>query len=440
MISWYLFYRKQSYLTLLSCNTTDFDPQDPPTFSMLHRKKLAKDLLLRFDWIGVILYSGGLAILIFGLNWGGVLYVTQLRDNPYCTCLLTRGKATHGTRRESLQLPSLVASHFSAFSRPTKSSSPNAARRHICPFIYSRISVSNPPLGILGLLLVCTTASRSSSPKSSPPYTEAGAKSVITMSVHSQGSLQWPTVSPPPPPPFNPRAPLGRPSHRRHTLTQQTVFAQMCHGFIVWFTGPKWAMIGSAAIAVVLLTCCAIDIDNRPLTEGLLITGAYAMGVVESVAITTSTFPLRSQEEIGQGGGLSGSIRNFVSAISVAVYTATLNNRLDVTIPNNVYPVALAKGLPKGSLPALAAALGGKGTYGDVKGLNSAIKAAVQEPYREAFVNAARTVFLVSLAFSGSALILSFFTTNNDKSTEHYVAGSVGQKKKKDDLEDTNQT
>jgi hypothetical protein len=41
---------------------------------MLHRKKLAKDLLLHFDWIGVLLYSAGLIIFIFGLNWGGVLY------------------------------------------------------------------------------------------------------------------------------------------------------------------------------------------------------------------------------------------------------------------------------------------------------------------------------------------------------------------------------
>lgn len=54
VISWYLFYH-------------------PPTFSMLHRKKLARDLLVHFDWIGLLLYSGGLCVLIFGLNWGGAL-------------------------------------------------------------------------------------------------------------------------------------------------------------------------------------------------------------------------------------------------------------------------------------------------------------------------------------------------------------------------------
>ena len=203
------------------------------------------------------------------------------------------------------------------------------------------------------------------------------------------------------------------------------VFAQMVHGIIVWFTGPKWAMIGAAIIACPLLTACAYDLDNKPLTMGLLIPGAFAMGIVESVSITTSTFPLRSQEEIGQGGGLSGSTRNFGSAVAVAVYTATLGNRLLKTIPANVEPVATNRGLPTSSLPALYTALQGQGSYGSVQGLTDGIKAAVQEPYRIAFKNAASTVFLVSLAFSGTAIILAFFTTNNDESTENYVAGGL---------------
>ena len=45
----------------------------PPTFRMLHRKKLAKDLLMNFDWIGTAIYTGSLTILIMGLNWGGSL-------------------------------------------------------------------------------------------------------------------------------------------------------------------------------------------------------------------------------------------------------------------------------------------------------------------------------------------------------------------------------
>lgn len=62
--------------------------------------------------------------------------------------------------------------------------------------------------------------------------------------------------------------------------------------------------------------CIVRDLDHillendRALTQGLIIPGAFAIEIVESVPITTSTFPLRSQEEIGQGGGLSCSTRN----------------------------------------------------------------------------------------------------------------------------------
>jgi hypothetical protein len=80
------------------------------------------------------------------------------------------------------------------------------------------------------------------------------------------------------------------------------VFAQVCHGFLVWVTGPKWGARGSAVIGCALMTACSANLGNRALTVGLLVPGAFAMGMVESISTTTSTFPLRSQEEIGEGG------------------------------------------------------------------------------------------------------------------------------------------
>lgn len=357
-------------------------PPDPPTFSMLHRQKLAKDLFLHFDWIGLVLYSGGLAIFIFGLNWGGVLYpwnsshvvATLIVGGLTLFVILPAYEIWVSRRGKETYLPLHLFTNIRFQSA--------AWNTGIAAGVYYGFSIVFPQ--------------------------------VVTIIYYGRGEISQYDVGT-----LAGLAPMAY------------VFAQMCHGFIVWFTGPKWAMIGAALLGAILLTSCAIDIDNRPLTEGLLVTGSYAMGVVESVAITTSTFPLRSQEEIGQGGGLSGSIRNFVSAISVAIYTATLNNRLTVTIPANVDPVATSMGLPSGSLTSLAAALQGMGSYDAVPGLTQAIKDAVQEPYREAFKQAGTTVFLVSLAFSGSALVLSFFTTENDKSTEHYVAGSVDQRKEK---------
>lgn len=63
--------------------------------------------------------------------------------------------------------------------------------------------------------------------------------------------------------------------------------------------------------------------------------------------------------------------------------------------------------------------------FSAVQGLTPAIEQVVQGPFQIAFSNAASTVFLVSLAFSGTAVILAFLTTNNDGSTEDCVVGNV---------------
>ncbi|KAF2708439.1 MFS general substrate transporter [Pleomassaria siparia CBS 279.74] len=357
MIAWYIFYH-------------------PPTFSMLHRQKLAKDLFFNFDWIGVILFSGSLCIFIFGINWGGVLY-------PWSSAAVVSTMVIGGVTLF------LILPAYEIW----------ISKRGREPYL---------PLHLFKNIR----------------FQSAAWNTGIAAGVYYGFGIVFPQVVQ--------TVYYGRGEISEYDIGTLAglvpmcfVFAQMCHGPIVWLTGPKWAMIGAAAIGCALLTAASTDLNNRALTEGLIIPGAFAMGVVESVSITTSTFPLRSQEEIGQGGGLSGSTRNFVSAIAVAIYQSTLGNRLLQTIPKRVYPVARSLGLPESSLESVGNALQGKISYSAVSGLTPSIQAAVQEPYRLAFTDASKTVFLVSLAFSGSALILSFFTTENDESTANYVAGNV---------------
>lgn len=95
------------------------------------------------------------------------------------------------------------------------------------------------------------------------------------------------------------------------------------------------------------------------LTMGLIAMGTLFIGMMEGMAIATTTFPLRTQEEIGSVGGLSGTIRSFGSVIAVAVLTTTLSNRLSTTIPANVKPTAEKAGLPASSIPALLSGLAG---------------------------------------------------------------------------------
>ncbi|OAG06772.1 MFS general substrate transporter [Paraphaeosphaeria sporulosa] len=358
VLAWYIFYH-------------------PPTFSMLHRKALAKDLFFSFDWIGVMLFTGGLCILIFGLNWGGVLY-------PWKSAAVIATMAVGGSTLFFV-LPAYEI------------------------FIHKKGRSTYLPLHLFKNIR----------------FQSAAWNTGIAAGVYYGFGIVFPQIVQ--------TVYYGRGEISRYDIGTLAglvpmcfVFAQMCHGFVVWFTGPKWGMIGGAVIGCALLTAASANLNNRALTQGLIIPGAFAIGIVESVSITTSTFPLRSQEEIGQGGGLSGSTRNFVSAIAVAIYQSTLSNRLLTTIPQHVYPVARSLGLPDGSLDNLRMALQGQGSFDAVQGLTPQIQAAVMEPYRQAFVSAGQTVFLVSLAFSGSALILSFFTTENDESTANFVATQSG--------------
>jgi MFS family permease len=208
------------------------------------------------------------------------------------------------------------------------------------------------------------------------------------------------------------------------------VFGQLIGGFVATVFGARASVIGPMMIAGPLLCACAANPLNMELTMGLITSGALFIGMAEAQAATTSTFSIRTQEEIGVAGGLSGTIRSFGSVIATAVYTATLTNRLSTTIPHYVVPAAVNAGLPVDSVDSLIIGLQGKGllTPSAVPGLTPAINATAAAAFRVANSEAYKTVFLVSFAFSGLGMILCWFVTDNDKSMEEYVAGHVHKK------------
>jgi hypothetical protein len=121
---------------------------------------------------------------------------------------------------------------------------------------------------------------------------------------------------------------------------------------------------------------------------------SLAAGIMEGQSIATTTFPLRTQEEIGTASGLSGAIRSFVSVLATALYSTVLVNRQNTAIPHNVLPAAEKAGLPKSSLPALIKGLSGEGplTKSAVPGLTPAITAAATKAFTVANSEAYKTV------------------------------------------------
>lgn len=216
------------------------------------------------------------------------------------------------------------------------------------------------------------------------------------------------------------------------------VFGQIAGGFVATVTGPKPGIIFCMTVAAPLLMACAANPLNMSLTMGLITAGCLFIGMMEGMAIATTTFPLRTQEEIGTAGGLSGTIRSFGAVIAVAIYATTLNNRLASTIPTQVYPAAIGAGLPASSVPALISALSGTTSLNStaVPGLTAHILDVASYAYRVANAQAYRTVFLASFAFGGLGMILCWFVAQNDESQQDFVAGHIHSKREEKTLEE----
>ena len=153
--------------------------------------------------------------------------------------------------------------------------------------------------------------------------------------------------------------------------------------------------------------------------------GCFFVGWIENVCLSLTTIALNDQSEIGTGAGVAGSVRAAISAVSAAVYSAVLSNRLTQTISSEVPSALIKAGLPTSSVPDFIAAIavGTPEAFASVVGLTDTITKVGLRAYKVANADAYRTVFLTTIAFSGLALLLSFFVPNvDDRMTSDVVA------------------
>ncbi|KAF2692137.1 TRI12-domain-containing protein [Lentithecium fluviatile CBS 122367] len=139
--------------------------------------------------------------------------------------------------------------------------------------------------------------------------------------------------------------------------------------------------IGGALLGAI----AAATPDTKALSTGLLVLSTFFIGWNENVCLSNSGIELLDQREIGTAVRGS-SIRSAISTISSAVYISVLTNRLTQTIPAEVPKAVTQAGLPASSVPAFILA-------------NS---------------QAYSTVFYTTIAFTGIAVVLSFFSPNVD--------------------------
>jgi hypothetical protein len=173
--------------------------------------------------------------------------------------------------------------------------------------------------------------------------------------------------------------------------------------------------------------CAIINPDNQTPVAILLSLGVFFNGWMEVLAISNAIITIDDQRMLGAAGGLAAAVRTAVASVCATVYTTTLKLRLAKTIPANVAPALINAGLPETSVVDFIGALA-TGEFDNIPGVNTEITAAGIAANKVAYSQAFKTVFLVSLAFSGLAIICAAFSPNTDSRMTNQISAGLSKK------------
>ncbi|CAK7237100.1 hypothetical protein SBRCBS47491_009862 [Sporothrix bragantina] len=334
----------------------------PPTFNMLNGRRSRATMVKNFDYVGTVLFTGGMVVFLLGLSWGGNLY-------PWSSAAVIA----------TIVVGAVTLMAFGLYEA------------------YMPIQEPLVPMHIF----------RNKGWTASTVLLSVGA------SVYYAFSIVWPQMA---------STVYGASGMRLGWMScivpGAITLGQITGGVLAkWIGHTKYQTMfvittGGALLAAV----AAASPDNVNIAIGLLICGCFFIGWNESVTLVFAGMCLTDQKEIGTAVGLAGSVRSAISTLATTIYTVVLSNRLKSTISNIVVPAILAAGLLSSSVKALLAGLaaGGDGSamVGVVPGATQAIVNIARDAYKDASLSAFKTVFLTSIAFTGIGMVVSLWAPN----------------------------
>ncbi|KAF2007662.1 siderophore iron transporter, partial [Amniculicola lignicola CBS 123094] len=167
--------------------------------------------------------------------------------------------------------------------------------------------------------------------------------------------------------------------------------------------------------------------------EGLAIAATaftgFMVGWTELITIVTAGLVV-PPDQIGVAQAFFGSTRAVTGTVASCIYLAIYGGEIATKLPSHVTAHAVAAGLPESSVSDLLTALpnGTAAAFEAVAGVNSTILAAIGAGMKSGYSASYSTVYLSSLAFGGTALIASFFTSDIDKYLTDFVNKTVAGK------------
>ena len=130
---------------------------------------------------------------------------------------------------------------------------------------------------------------------------------------------------------------------------------------------------------------------------------------------------------IATGTSLAISCRAVSSSVFTAIYSATLNERLQPNIISHVSKAAITNGLPKSSVEAFVEALATDNTaiLSGIPGVTPSIVAAGVAALKQAFADSLRLVFVIAAPFGLVACMFCFALGDQSGSMTYRVDAPV---------------
>lgn len=345
-----------TYYVLIAINTVSFLCwfffYHPPTFRMKHQNERVLTFLRDFDYVGTVLYTGGLLIFMMGLNWGGNLYAW---DSAHVIGTMVAGGV------------GLVA--FG---------------------LWETFAPLREPLVPVHLFR-------------NRGWNAATVLSGVGASMYYAFAIVWPAMC---------ALLWAKPDDPMYAPWLATfvglfiVVGEIVGGAVASrIRYLKYQCLAMAVLGGAFFACVAACGPGSKVTACVLVSlGVFFLGWVESLSISLVTLTAKDQGNLGSSGGVAGSIRFFIASISSVIYSVVLRVRSTDEIPDHVIPAVEAAGLPAASVPAFLEGFT-TGSFANITGLTDSILAVGTAAYYEGSFAAYRTVFLVTLAFTGCAII-----------------------------------
>ncbi|KAI4925338.1 hypothetical protein J4E85_007217 [Alternaria conjuncta] len=355
----------------------------PPNFHQKHGQREKKmDFVKKFDYVGTLLYAAGLTMFLLGLSWGGTKY--------------------SWTSAEVLSFILIGFACLVAF---------------VCWELFMDLKEPLVPMSLFR----------------HRPWVVSAILTGIGAGVYYAGAIIWPQITQN----FYANGDLMHAAF----LSSLANLGILIGGFVGGcLAGPigyqNWQITVAMAIGGGLLASVSTaNPSNQAQSSALIFFSAMMMGYVADIALGNAILTITDQREIGAAGGAAASVRTAVAGTCQAVYNVVLANRRSTTVPAAVVPAVLGAGLPKDSTASILSALslGTPAAWSAVKGLTPEIRAVAVSAYHSGLSQAFKTVYLVSLAFTGLGILLSLLAPNTSKLLTEKVAVSLQTRKPKEE-------